>query len=203
VRFYLLFKRIFDISVSSMAIVSLSPIFLVVSLLIWIQDGRPVIFRQERVGIKDSRFTIWKFRTMKVTPNPSKSQDYLWENGIPDNFVFKSSSNPNVTKLGRFLRKYSIDELPQFFNVLKGDMSIIGPRPEIPEIAKHYNEREIRRLFVKPGITGYAQINGRSDILHENTIFYDLYYVDHCSINLDFRIFFKTINLVIFSKGAY
>src|SRR5699024_2233652 len=111
----------------------------------------------------------------------SKGKVYDWKNGVPDDFVFKTGSidNPNITRVGQFIRKYSLDELPQFFNVLKGDMSVVGPRPEIIDITKCYNSEQKRRLAVKPGITGWAQANGRSDMNHGEKIRHDLYYVNN------------------------
>ncbi|KMJ55034.1 glycosyl transferase, partial [Bacillus sp. LL01] len=126
------------------------------------------------------------------------------KNGVPDDFVFKTStSNPNVTKVGYYLRKFSIDELPQFLNVLLGDMSVIGPRPEIPVITECYNDYQKQRLNVKPGITGYAQINGRSNIPHKAKVEYDRYYCENCSLTLDVKIFFATIFQTIKGKGSY
>ena len=144
---------------------------------------------------------------MKVQQPVSQNKKenlYNWVGGVPDDFVFKTTSgfDPNVTKTGQFIRKYSIDELPQFFNVLKGQMSIVGPRPEIPNITSCYNAHQSKRLLVKPGITGWAQINGRSEIPHGEKIKYDLYYVENQGFVLDFKIFFKTIFQAILGKGA-
>lgn len=136
---------------------------------------------------------------------PSNSHDdYNWKNGVPDNFVFKAATedNPNITGVGRFIRKYSLDELPQFINVLKGDMSIIGPRPEILDISRCYNQYQKQRLNVKPGITGWAQANGRSEMSHGDKIEHDLYYVENFSLWLDVKIFFKTIVQVLVGRGS-
>lgn len=172
-----------------------------------IGDGFPVFFRQKRSGRNDIPFEMYKFRSMKnkQVPVPSNSYDeYNWKNGVPDGFVFKTASedNPNITKIGKFIRKYSLDELPQFINVLKGDMSIIGPRPEIIPITRCYNSYQKRRLEVKPGITGWAQVNGRSEMNHGDKIKYDLYYVENFSLWLDVKIFFKTVLQVIVGKGS-
>jgi len=197
-------KRLLDIIGSLLAIALLSPAYLLISILIIITDGRPVLFKQKRTGINNTVFSIWKFRTMKVNQvSSSNSNPYNWKTGVPDDFVFKTSANPNITKIGAFLRKYSLDELPQFFNVLFGEMSIIGPRPEIPEITNCYNDIQKRRLLVKPGITGYAQINGRSDSNHGEKIKNDLYYVENMSLSLDIKIFVKTVIQSILGKGAY
>lgn len=141
---------------------------------------------------------------MKIVKDPQGSKKkYDWENGVPDDFVFKTSYNPNITKVGAFLRKYSLDELPQFFNVLFGQMSIVGPRPEIVDITKCYNDYQAQRLLVKPGITGHAQTNGRAEIPHGEKIEYDLYYVRNSTIFMDIKILFLTIYQTIFGKGAY
>lgn len=165
----------------------------------------PILFKQKRVGKNGKIFVMYKFRSMKNMSErkESPSYDFDWPDGVPDDFVFKSSgSNPNITKIGQFIRKYSIDELPQFINVFQGRMSLIGPRPEIPEITQHYNEQQKKRLSVKPGITGWAQVNGRSDIDHGDKIKYDNEYVDNKTILLDIKIFFLTIFQTFTGKGS-
>lgn len=198
-------KRLFDIVFSAVVLLLLSPVFLVLAILIIKEDGRPVFFKQKRSGKHDTHFGMYKFRSMKVQQQKtSKENPYNWTNGVPDDFVFKSSSsaNPNITKTGAFIRKYSLDELPQFFNVLKGEMSVIGPRPEIVEITRCYDGIQKERLLVKPGITGYAQANGRSDMNHGKKIKFDRYYVQNFSLWLDLKIFFKTIGQVFAGKGS-
>ncbi len=123
--------------------------------------------------------------------------------GIPDDYYFKTEQDTRITKVGAILRKLSIDEIPQLLNVLKGDMSIVGPRPEVPTITNAYNSLQARRLEVKPGLTGLAQINGRSNISHGQKISYDIEYVDHYSLWLDVQILFKTIYVVVARTGAY
>ena len=149
------------------------------------------------------KFRILKFRTMKVALHNKKKHTYDWEEGVPDHFQFKTESDENVTTIGKFLRKYSLDELPQLLNVLVGHMSLVGPRPEIPAITDLYSHKQVQRLLVKPGITGYAQVNGRSDINHGKKIEYDLYYVQNRSLRLDIKIIVATIVAVIKAKGAY
>ncbi|MGY0691409.1 sugar transferase [Virgibacillus sp. FSP13] len=201
-------KRIMDIVVSFICLILLSPIFLAVAICIIMEDGRPVFFKQRRSGKDDSVFEIYKFRSMKISQSnslgKSKGKIYNWKNGVPDDFVFKLGSvdNPNITRTGNFIRKYSLDELPQFLNVLKGNMSIIGPRPEILDITKCYNEEQKVRLCVKPGITGWAQVNGRSEMNHGEKIKHDLYYVNHFSLWLDVKVYFKTVFQVILGKGS-
>lgn len=204
--FYKTSKRIFDILASLSILTLVSPILAYVALRIKLEDGGPVIFKQKRSGLNDQPFLIYKFRSMKVNNQPKVKQEspYNWPDRVPDDFVFKTTQgfNPNVTNIGRFIRKYSLDELPQFINVLKGEMSIVGPRPEIVEITKCYDQQQEQRLLVKPGITGWAQVNGRSELPHGEKIAYDLYYVKHQSIALDLKIFFRTIYQAFFGKGA-
>ncbi len=128
---------------------------------------------------------------------------YEWDEGVPEDFTFKSGFDSRVTSIGKVLRKYSLDELPQLFNVLLGDMSIVGPRPEIPEITEHYNLHQRKRLLVKPGMTGYAQINGRSEIQHGKKIEHDLYYVDNQSFFLDVKVILSTVKLVLKGNGSF
>ncbi|MCF2944967.1 sugar transferase [Paenibacillus tarimensis] len=202
-------KRMLDVVSSAFILVFISPLLLLVYLAIAITDGRPAVFKQVRTGVNGVPFTIYKFRSMRLAhkqvpaPNQAKANYDEWTDGVPDDFVFKSGFNPNVTKLGAFLRKTSLDELLQFYNVLKGDMSIIGPRPEVPQITDKYNAHQRQRLLVKPGITGWAQVNGRSDIPHGDKIRYDLEYVQNCSLLLDVKIFLKTIQMVLLNKGSY
>ena len=201
---YLIFKRIFDILVSFTLLILFTPIFLLLMILILKMDGPPIFFKQIRTGRNHIPFVIWKFRTMRNDSHSPVLFDFeKWGEGIPDEFIFKSEMSQNVTKTGKFLRKYSLDELPQLFNVLKGDMSIVGPRPESSEFTKFYIETQSKRLLVKPGLTGFAQINGRSEINHGQKIAYDLYYVKQCSLLLDVKIIMKTFIQVIRGKGAY
>lgn len=200
-------KRIFDILISLMALLILAPFLIVIAVIIKIEDGGKIIFKQKRAGLNQISFNIYKFRSMKENVKKEKKSTNTyedWVNGVPDDFVFKATDNydPNVTKFGRLLRKFSLDELPQFLNVLKGDMSIIGPRPEIIDITDRYNAYQKKRLYVKPGITGWAQVNGRSNINHGSKIYYDLFYVENRSFYLDLKIILMTIKQVLFGKGA-
>ncbi|MFD1927505.1 sugar transferase [Sporosarcina siberiensis] len=200
---YLFWKRVFDIGTSLLLIILCMPLLLFFSLLSLITQGKPILFKQTRTGLNNKSFIIWKFRTMKECIKEKGEHIYDWGESVPDEFIFKTGSNSQVTKLGKIYRKYSIDELPQLFNVLIGDMSIVGPRPEIPAITKYYDVHQARRLNVKPGITGYAQINGRSEINHGKKIKLDLNYVENCSILLDIKILLNTVVLVLKGKGAY
>lgn len=199
----IVFKRLFDMIVSTLLIVILLPLLLLFSLLLLIFSGKPIFFKQVRVGQHNKPFVILKFRTMEPCEKVSHVHQYDWTDEVPSDFVFKTPSSQKITTIGKIYRKLSIDELPQLFNVLKGDMSLVGPRPEIPEITKFYSNYQRRRLDVKPGITGYAQVNGRSIINHGAKIDYDRYYIDHQSFFLDLKILLKTIGQALFGKGAY
>jgi lipopolysaccharide/colanic/teichoic acid biosynthesis glycosyltransferase len=199
-------KRTLDIVVSSIFLLIFSPLLMLISIIIKVSDGGPIIYKQKRAGLHNSDFWIYKFRSMRTNTlkKNEESNKYYWEDGVSDNFVFKMTTekNPNITSVGRFLRKYSLDEIPQFINVLKGEMSIVGPRPEITDITRFYNENQQKRLNVKPGITGFAQVNGRSEIPHGKKIEFDLYYVRNQSLLLDIKIVFITAYQTIFGKGA-
>ncbi|WP_291579172.1 sugar transferase [Clostridium sp. UBA6640] len=194
-------KRLMDIIFSLIGIIILSPIFLI--LIIWIKlDSKgPAFFKQVRVGKDGKNFTIYKFRTMVVSAEAKRELEIDPSN--MDNFVFQSRSDNRVTKAGAFLRKTSLDEIPQLFNVLFGHMSLIGPRPEIPDVVKYYPENYYQRLLVLPGITGLAQVNGRGEIELGKTIYYDLTYIKNFSLWLDIKILFQTVVKVFKSEGAF
>ena len=183
-------KRFLDIFFSILFIILLSPVMLIVSLSILIFDGKPVMFYQKRVGYNNEIFNIYKFRTMK--------------NGTKESATAKLKDiESSLTKVGRILREYSIDELPQFFNVLKGDMSFVGPRPLIPKEKKIRKLRKEYNVFsVKPGITGWAQVNGRDNISDEQKAEYDKYYVENYSLSLDAKILLKTVINVVKGKDV-
>lgn len=176
---YKYFKRIMDFVASLTALIILSPLIALSAVWVKISDGGSVIFKQRRPGKDGKIFTVYKFRTMS-----EKTED---ENGR------ELSDVERMTKIGSFLRKTSLDELPQLFNVLKGDMSFIGPRPLLCEYLELYTPYQMRRHEVLPGISGLAQVNGRNAITWEEKFDYDVYYVDHMSFWLDLRILFKTI----------
>jgi lipopolysaccharide/colanic/teichoic acid biosynthesis glycosyltransferase len=201
---YCISKRALDLFVSLLAIILLSPVFLLVAIFVLVKDGRPVLYLQDRVGLDGRRFRIVKFRSMiaEEKREPVAYADETWKNGVPDDFVFKRTGDSNVTKTGNFLRKYSLDELPQFFNVLGGSMSIVGPRPEIPAIADYYNESQRRRLSVKPGITGWAQVNGRSILNNGRKMECDMQYVARRSFFFDLRIICITIMQAVRGQDA-
>lgn len=199
---YRIEKRLFDIFMASLLIICCIPLYLLIASVILICSGRPILFKQKRSGKDNREFIIYKFRSMKQT-NQLNRHVYSWQESVPDHFMFKTNVDDTITPIGRVLRKYSLDELPQLFNVVFGEMSIVGPRPEITEITQYYSSRQAKRLEVKPGITGYAQVNGRSEINHGKKIEYDLYYIEHQSFLLDLKIILSTIKQVVKGKGAF
>ncbi|MBC2367463.1 sugar transferase [Listeria booriae] len=200
-------KRMCDFVLALIGILLLSPIFLIVALMIKLDSPKEkVIFVQTRTGLRNEPFSIFKFRSMRKSNQPggARKHVYDWENGVPDDFVFKSVSgnDPEVSSIGAFVRKFSLDELPQLFNVLRGDMSLVGPRPEIPAITDLYSRAQQTRLLVKPGVTGWAQVNGRSNMNHGQKMALDSYYVQKLSLKLDIQIIGMTIKQVLTGKDA-
>lgn len=200
---YLQIKSALDIIFSVILIVLMTPVFLIIGIFIFLDSGWPIFFKQKRVGKNGKIFNMWKFRSMPLTHNNHPNVNREWTNGIPDDFIYETSSPKGITKLSYFLRKTSLDELPQLINVIKGDMSFIGPRPEVPEFTRYYNQNQNNRLKVKPGLSGLAQINGRSSITHGEKIKWDNTYVENVSFTLDFKILFKTFWKVVMRKDSY
>lgn len=200
-RFQFFIKRILDIVLSLIGIVILIPIYLIIAIAIKLDSKGPVIFKQIRIGKDRKEFTIYKFRTMVVSAESKRKLEIDPEN--MDNFVFQSKTDNRVTKVGKFLRNSSLDEIPQLFNVLFGNMSLVGPRPEIPEVVKYYPKGYYQRLLVLPGITGLAQVSGRGEIELGKTIFYDLTYINNFSIWFDVKILFDTVFKVFKKEGAF
>lgn len=199
-------KRALDVGVSSLALTVLSPLLLALAILIRFDDGGPALFRQQRAGQHGRPFTIYKFRSMPVASSTTAHFDPTeWTHGVPDDFTFKSPSagDGSFTRWGPLLRRTSLDELPQLLNVLRGDMSLVGPRPELPSIAERYDAVQARRLVVKPGLTGWAQVNGRATSNHGAKIAADLYYVERASLALDLKIVVRTALLILTGKGAF
>jgi lipopolysaccharide/colanic/teichoic acid biosynthesis glycosyltransferase len=199
--FYFFVKRIFDILVSFSGIILLSPLFLVIAVIIKINSRGPAIFKQLRVGEGGRPFLFSQFRTTKH--GSERLKDSLLHLSDVDGPVFKIKRDPRMTKIGRVLRKSSIDELPQLFNILRGDMTLVGPRPPLLEEVKKYGKRELRRLNAKPGLTGLWQVSGRNDISFLEWMELDLYYIEHRSLVLDIKILIRTIPAVLSGKGAY
>ncbi|WP_433333609.1 sugar transferase [Spirillospora sp. CA-294931] len=194
-------KNLFDRAAAVAGLTLLSPLLLGVALMIKVSGGGPVLFRQTRVGRDGREFTVLKFRTM-VADAESRKIDLL-ERNEKDGLLFKIKADPRVTATGRMLRRYSLDELPQLINVLRGEMSLVGPRPPLPEEVAQYGGDVYRRLAVKPGLTGLWQVNGRSDLTWEESVRLDLRYVDNWSLTLDLQIMWKTWSVVFRGSGAY
>jgi exopolysaccharide biosynthesis polyprenyl glycosylphosphotransferase len=194
-------KSVFDRLVAMTALILLSPLFVVIMLAIKLTDWGPVFFRQTRVGKNGHTFRVWKFRTMVVDAEQRKAE--LAELNEAAGALFKIRQDPRVTKSGVWLRRWSLDELPQLFNVLVGTMSLVGPRPALPAEAAKYGDHMRRRLVVKPGITGLWQINGRSDLPWDEAVRLDLRYVENWSFALDLQILWKTWSVVFRGSGAY
>lgn len=194
-------KRVIDFFVSFSLIIIFSPLFLLIAILIKLTSKCPVIFKQIRVGLNGRKFTLYKFRSM--VSNAEKVKKKLKSLNIMKGPVFKITNDPRLTKVGKFLRKFSLDELPQLWNVIKGEMSLVGPRPPIPEEVEKYNQWQRRRLSVRPGITCIWQAYGRNKISDFNEwAKLDLEYIDNWSLWLDFKILLKTLPATVLSKGA-
>ncbi len=196
----LLLQRFSDLFIGGLALICALPLFLITALLIKLESRGPVFFYQERVGINQRRFKMYKFRSM--VQDAEAQRESLEELNEKEGPIFKVSHDPRVTRIGRFIRKYSIDELPQIFNVLKGDMSLVGPRPPLPSEVEKYSWSQRRRLSVKPGMTGLSQVSGRSKLSFTDTVDLDLYYIDQWSLALVFRILLLTIPAVLKGRGA-
>jgi len=195
-------KRTLDIVLTIVGLLLLSIAFLIISIAIKIEDPKgPVLFSQKRIGKDGKEFNMYKFRSM-VTDAEAKLQELLKHNET-SGAMFKMKNDPRVTKVGRFIRKTSIDELPQLFNVLKGDMSLVGPRPPLPREVAEYNEYHKQRLLVTPGCTGMWQVGGRSNIGFEEMVELDLYYITNQSNLLDCKIILKTFKVLLGSNDAF
>jgi exopolysaccharide biosynthesis polyprenyl glycosylphosphotransferase len=194
-------KRAFDVILASIAILLTSPLMLWAVIAITVTDGRPIFYRSYRIGREGRPFAFFKFRTM--IKDADQLVDTLRDEHGVDDFLFKMQTDPRIIRPGRFMRRWSIDELPQLFNVLKGDMSLIGPRPALQDEVDRYDEIMQRRLRVRPGITGLWQVSGRSDLSLEDSVRLDLYYVDNWSMLQDLTILTKTVLAVLGGKGAY
>jgi exopolysaccharide biosynthesis polyprenyl glycosylphosphotransferase len=196
-----LIKSAFDRTAAFVGVVLLLPVLVAIALAIRLGDNGPALFRQTRVG-KDGRlFTLYKFRTMVVDAESRKAQ--LVAQNDSDGLLFKMRRDPRITRVGGWLRRYSLDELPQLINVLIGDMSLVGPRPALPEETVSYGDHVRRRLAVRPGLTGLWQVNGRSDLPWDEAVRLDVRYVENWSFVLDLQILWKTWSAVVHGSGAY
>lgn len=194
-------KRAVDIVFAGLVMIPIALVVMpIIGLLIKLDDRGPVFFRQTRIGRDGQEFGILKFRTMRIDAEEqlAKLQAQNEGNGV----LFKMKKDPRVTRIGAILRKYSIDELPQFWNVLRGDMSVVGPRPPLPREVREYDGKVYRRLFIKPGITGLWQVSGRSDLSWEESVRLDLRYVENWSIMSDLMIMWRTAKVMVAPSGA-
>lgn len=194
-------KRSMDIFVSGLGIIILSPLFLGVALAVK-KDGGPAFYSHERIGKDGVPFRMWKFRSM-VTNADELKQQLIEEYGGGDALLFKMENDPRITRTGKFIRRYSIDELPQLWNVFVGDMSLVGPRPQVRDEVNQYTEVAHRRLMVSPGVTGLWQVSGRSKLTWEEALRFDLYYVENWSLIGDIGILLRTFKAVFGQDGAY
>lgn len=197
----LFLKRAADIILSLLGIIMISPILMIVALFIKFDSKGPVFIHQKRIGKNGAPFHMHKFRSM--VNNAEELKEQLEKYNEADGPAFKMKNDPRITRVGRFIRKFSIDELPQLFNVLKGEMSLIGPRPPLPNEVEQYSDFQWRRLDIRPGITGLWQVSGRSDINFDEWVKLDLYYIEKWSISLELKILIKTIPVVLKGEGAY
>lgn len=196
-----LIKRLVDVVGSSAALVALSPAFAAVALAIKLEDGGPIFFAQKRVGKWGREFRMFKFRSM-CTDAEARLQSLLGKNQHAAGVTFKDKNDPRITRVGKWLRKFSIDEFPQFYNVLTGDMSLVGPRPPLPREVNLYSPADRRRLEATPGLTCFWQIGGRAEIDFPEQVQLDVQYIESQSFWLDVKILFKTVPAVLFGRGA-
>lgn len=197
----IVFKRIVDVIISSLGLLLLSPVLLLTAVAIKLDSSGPAIFRQTRLGRGGKEFTCYKFRSM--TADAESQIERLRDQNEATGPLFKMRDDPRRTRVGRFVRRTSLDELPQLWNVLKGEMSLIGPRPPLPSEVQEYEPWHYRRLETSPGITGLWQVSGRSDLTFDEMVLLDVYYIENWSPMLDLRILLKTIPTVILGSGAY
>ena len=199
--FYRFTKRFFDILASLIGLIILSPVFLIVAIAIKIDDGGPVFYNQERIGKNGKEFKMYKFRSMKV--NADQELEKLIHKNEVDGAMFKMKDDPRITRVGKFIRKTSIDEFPQLLNVLLGQMSIVGPRPPLPREVKMYTDYDWQRLYVRPGCTGLWQVTVRNSVGFHEMVNIDLEYIQKRGFWLDIKIMFKTIKIIFVPNSAY
>jgi lipopolysaccharide/colanic/teichoic acid biosynthesis glycosyltransferase len=194
-------KRALDVLCSAILLLFLAPVFAVIALLVKLEDGGPVFFAQTRVGRFGRQFKMYKIRSMCMDAE-KRLQDLLGENDHKEGVTFKLKEDPRITRVGKWLRKFSLDELPQLYNVLIGNMSLVGPRPPVPREVEKYSLADRRRLLVTPGITCIWQISGRSEIDFSGQVKLDVQYIENQNLLTDFRILVKTLPAVISGRGA-
>ena len=199
--FYHVVKRLFDIVASACALILLSPLFLFLVLKIRSEDGGPAFYSQERIGKDEKPFKMWKFRSMIV--DADKMLDKLEDQNEIDGAMFKIKDDPRVTKIGHVIRKYSLDELPQLWNVLIGDMSLVGPRPPLPSEVEEYTDYDKQRLTVMPGCTGLWQVTKRNEADFDEMVWLDIVYINHSGVWEDLKLIIKTVLVMVHPNGAY
>jgi len=195
-------KRAIDCLASGLGLLVLSPLFTLLAIAIKLESEGPVLFSQTRLGQGGTPFRCWKFRSMYIDAEQRK-QELLAQNEMDGGTTFKMKRDPRITRVGRFIRKASIDELPQLWNVFVGDMSLVGPRPPVPQEVASYSAYDRQRLMVKPGITCIWQVSGRSDIPFEEQVGLDIKYIVGRSLRMDVMLLLRTIPAVLFARGAY
>ncbi|ELK48573.1 sugar transferase [Halobacillus sp. BAB-2008] len=201
-RTYFLMKRVLDFLAALIGLILLSPVFLIVSILIkWEDPEGPVLFKQLRVGESGRTFYMYKFRSMVF--KAEEMLDTLIDQNEVEGPMFKMKRDPRITKVGHWIRRTSIDEFPQLINVLKGEMSLVGPRPPLPREVIIYSNYDMQRLLIRPGCTGMWQVSGRSNVSFKEMVQLDLYYIQHRSLKLDMKLMFKTFYVVVSSKDGY
>lgn len=199
---YIFTKRCFDFIASLTGIAFLSGLFVIIALLIKLDDPHgKVFYSQTRLGKDGQKFEMWKFRSM--ISGADKMVDQLIQKNDVEGAMFKIKDDPRVTRVGRFIRKYSLDELPQHYNVLRGDMSLVGPRPPLPREVATYTNYDRQRLLVIPGVTGLWQVSGRNELSFSEMVTLDISYINHACISQDLKILLKTVLVVIHPSGAY
>lgn len=199
--FYHVVKRLFDIVASACGLILLSPLFLLLVIKIRSEDGGPAFYSQERIGKNEKPFKMWKFRSMVV--DADKMLDKLEDQNDIDGAMFKIKDDPRVTKIGHVIRKYSLDELPQLWNVLIGDMSLVGPRPPLPSEVEEYTDYDKQRLTVMPGCTGLWQVTKRNEADFDEMVWLDIVYINHSGVWEDLKLIIKTVLVMIHPNGAY
>jgi lipopolysaccharide/colanic/teichoic acid biosynthesis glycosyltransferase len=195
-------KRSLDLFVAAAALLIWSPLILTVIAFIKIEDGGPIFFRQTRVGLRGRHFGMWKFRSMVINADALKDK-LLAKNEMQGGVTFKMKDDPRITRIGKWIRKFSVDEVPQLWNVMVGDMSLVGPRPPVPREVREYSIEDRQRLLAKPGLTCFWQVAGRSEIDFAGQVRLDVQYIRSKSVWLDFMLLLKTIPAVFLGKGAY
>lgn len=199
---YMKIKRFFDICFSMILIIILIPLWIVIIVVMKIEDfNGPIVYKQERIGLAGSKFIMYKFRSMVVDADSLKCElEQVNEQSGP---IFKIKKDPRITRVGSILRKTSLDEFPQLLNIIRGEMSLIGPRPALPSEVEKYSDYQKKRLSVKPGCTGLWQVSGRSNLNFDQMLQLDLEYIENYGALTDIKIFFKTFKIILTREGAY